>query len=89
MQTQKRTTIVGETMGGGAHPVGGHPVADYSTIGVPFATAINPITKTSWEGTGVEPEVKVAAGDALSTAEKLAADKIHAVKAADDAPPAK
>jgi retinol-binding protein 3 len=87
LKTQKRATIVGETTGGGAHPVGGHPVADYFTIGVPFATAINPITKTSWEGTGVEPDVKVAADDALTTAEKLAADKIHAVKTADHAPP--
>jgi hypothetical protein len=82
LKTQKRATIVGETTGGGAHPVSGHPVADYFMIGVPFATAINPITKTSWEGTGVEPDVKVAAADALTTAEKLAADKIHAAKAA-------
>jgi hypothetical protein len=87
LKTQNRATIVGETTGGGAHPVSGHPVADYFMIGVPFATAINPITKTSWEGTGVEPDVKVAADDALTTAEKLAADKIHAVKAADHATP--
>jgi C-terminal processing protease CtpA/Prc len=83
LKTQKRATIVGETTGGGEHPVAGHPAADYFMIGVPFATAINPITKTSWEGTGVEPDVKVAADDALTTAEKLAANKIHAVKIAD------
>jgi len=41
-------------------------------IGVPFARAINPISKTNWECTGVEPDVKVAAADALATAEKLA-----------------
>ena len=56
---KERATIVGETTGGGAHPVSGHLGADYFMIGVPFATAINPITKTSWEGTGVEPDVKV------------------------------
>ncbi|HTW47785.1 MAG TPA: S41 family peptidase [Acidobacteriaceae bacterium] len=87
LKTQKRATIVGEITGGGAHPVSGHPVADYFMIGVPFATAINPITKTSWEGTGVEPDVKVAAAAALTTAEKLAADKIHAAKAAGQLPP--
>ena len=27
-------------------------------IDVPFARAINPIFKTNWEGTGVEPDVK-------------------------------
>jgi C-terminal processing protease CtpA/Prc len=47
-------------------------------VGVPFAKAINPITKTNWEGTGVEPDVKVSAPDALTTAEKLAAEKIQA-----------
>jgi retinol-binding protein 3 len=78
LKTQKRATIVGETTGGGAHPVGGHTVADYFMIGVPFAKAVNPVTKTNWEGTGVEPDVKVSAADALTTAEKLAAEKIQA-----------
>ncbi len=63
-------------------------VADYFMVGVSFATAINPVTKTSWEGTGVEPDVKVSADDALTTAEKLAADKIHAIRTADHALPA-
>jgi hypothetical protein len=33
---------------------------------------INPISKTNWEGTGVEPDVKVKAADALRTAINLA-----------------
>ena len=61
----KRATIVGEgLLGGGAHPVSGHRIDDHFMIGVPFARAINPISKTNWEGTGVEPDVKVAAADA-------------------------
>ena len=80
LKNQKRATIVGETTGGGAHPVGGHPVADYFMVGVPFAKAVNPVSKTNWEGTGVEPDVKVVAADALTTAEKLAAEKIQAGK---------
>ncbi|HET7187772.1 MAG TPA: S41 family peptidase [Gemmatimonadaceae bacterium] len=72
LKTLKRATIVGETTGGGAHPVRGRRVDDHFMIGVPFARAINPITKTNWEGTGVEPDVKVPAADALSTAIKLA-----------------
>jgi retinol-binding protein 3 len=43
---------------------------------VPFAKAINPISKTNREGTGVEPDVKIAAADALSTAQKLASEKL-------------
>lgn len=46
-------------------------------IGVPFARAINPITKTNWEGTGVEPHVAVAADDALAKARELAADALR------------
>jgi hypothetical protein len=78
LKNQKRATIVGETTGGGAHPVSGHTVADYFNIGVPFAKSLDPVTKTNWEGTGVEPDVKVAAADALETAQKLAIEKIQA-----------
>ncbi len=75
LKALKRATIVGETTGGGAHPVAGQRINDHFIIGVPFARAINPITKTNWEGTGVEPDVKVPAADALTTALKLIAEK--------------
>jgi len=78
LKTLKRATIIGETTGGGAHPVSGHRVNEHFGIGVPFARAINPITHTNWEGTGVEPDVKVPAADALTTAQKLAAEKLAA-----------
>jgi|CZKL01.1.fsa_nt_gi hypothetical protein len=80
LKNQKRATIVGETTGGGAHPVSGHPIADYFMIGVPFAKSLDPVTKTNWEGTGVEPDVKVSADDALTTAERMANEKIQASK---------
>jgi hypothetical protein len=75
LKNLKRATIIGETTGGGAHPVSGHRIDDHFMIGVPFARAINPISKTNWEGTGVEPDVKVSAAEALETAKKLAAKK--------------
>jgi hypothetical protein len=68
LKNLKRATIIGETTGGGAHPVSGHRIDDHFMIGVPF--------KTNWEGTGVEPDVKVPASDALATAQKLAAEKL-------------
>ena len=77
LKNQKRATIVGETTGGGAHPVSGHPVADYFMIGVPFAKSMDPVTKLNWEGTGVVPDVGVPAPEALDTAVKLAEEKIH------------
>jgi hypothetical protein len=72
LKSLKRATIIGETTGGGAHPVSGHRIDEHFMIGVPFARAINPITKTNWEGVGVEPDIKVPAGDALATALRLA-----------------
>jgi hypothetical protein len=76
LKNLKRATIVGGTTGGGAHPVSGHRIDDHFMMGVPFARAINPISKTNWEGTGVEPDVKVPAADALATAQKLAMEKL-------------
>jgi hypothetical protein len=71
----KRAVIVGETTGGGAHPVSGHKIDEHFTIGVPFARAINPISKTNWEGVGVEPDVKVPAAEALATAQRMIEEK--------------
>ena len=78
LKTQKRATIVGEVTGGGAHPVADHRIDEHFTIGVPYARAVNPITHTDWEGSGITPDVPVKAADALETAEKLATDKIQA-----------
>jgi hypothetical protein len=71
LQSLGRATIVGETTGGGAHPVRGERIDERFTIAVPFARAINPITKANWEGTGVAPDVAVPADDALEKAQEL------------------
>jgi C-terminal processing protease CtpA/Prc len=44
-------------------------------VGVPSGRAINPYSKTDWEGTGVEPDVKVPAEKALQTAHLMALEK--------------
>lgn len=80
LKNLKRATIVGETTGGGAHPIDGRRIDDHFMIGVPSARAINPISKTNWEGTGVEPDVAVKAADALEKAEELAASKLEQQK---------
>lgn len=76
LKNLKRATLVGETTGGGAHPTWRHRVDDHFAVLVPFARAINPVSKTDWEGTGVEPDVKVPADQALDVAKTLAAEKI-------------
>ncbi|MDB4872239.1 MAG: hypothetical protein JWL97_3243 [Gemmatimonadales bacterium] len=75
LKNLKRATIIGETTGGGAHPVNGHRIDEHFSIGVPFARAINPVTHTNWEGVGVKPDISVPAGDALATAQRLLREK--------------
>lgn len=72
----KRATLVGETTGGAAHAGVFHRIDEHFGIGIPEARAINPYSKTDWEGTGVEPDVKVPAADALETAVRLAESKL-------------
>jgi len=85
LQTQKRATIVGETTGGGAHPGGTFRINDHFMVFVPTGRAINPITKTNWEGTGVKPDIEVAADKALDTAHQKAIDHILAQALDEDA----
>lgn len=72
LKNLKRAVIVGETTGGGAHPGSGARLSDHFQAFIPTGRAINPITKTNWEGTGVEPDVKVSQEKALKTAYLLA-----------------
>jgi hypothetical protein len=78
LKNLKRATIVGETTGGGAHPIQAYTVAGYFQLVVPIAEAISPITHTNWEGTGVLPDVKAPAADALNVAVQLATQDIQA-----------
>jgi hypothetical protein len=79
LKTLKRATIVGETTGGGANPGGGNRLSEHFVAFIPVGRAVNPITKTNWEGTGVEPDVKVPADQALHVAQ------LNALKKAADA----
>ncbi|WP_166964222.1 S41 family peptidase [Yeosuana marina] len=57
MQTQKRATLVGQTTGGGANPGRSMRINANLSVFIPTGKAINPVTKTNWEGVGVIPEV--------------------------------
>jgi retinol-binding protein 3 len=71
----KRATVVGETTGGGAHTVSGRRINEHFAIGVPSGRPISAVTKTNWEGVGVEPDVTVDADKALTTAHLMALRK--------------
>lgn len=68
LKNLKRATLVGETTGGGAHPVRAERLTSRFMMTVPFMRAQNPITHTNWEGRGVEPDIKTSADAALERA---------------------
>ena len=68
LKVLKRATIVGETTGGGANPGEGFPFDPFFWCFIPTGRAVNPTTGTNWEGTGVEPDIKVPEADALAVA---------------------
>ncbi|HAD82609.1 MAG: hypothetical protein A2509_01010 [Candidatus Edwardsbacteria bacterium RIFOXYD12_FULL_50_11] len=72
----KRATIVGQTTGGGAHPVDFKILNDHFVLKVSIGRAINPISKKNWEGTGVQPHVPVPADSALEVAYLMALDTL-------------
>jgi Peptidase family S41/N-terminal domain of Peptidase_S41 in eukaryotic IRBP len=84
LQALGRAEVIGETTGGGAHPMRGFPISPAVHIAVPFARSINPVTGTNWEGTGVVPDIAVPADEARDVAYAKA---LRHVLDTDDAPP--
>ncbi len=72
LKTRERATIIGETTGGGANPGQTFFLNDTYGIFIPTGRAINPVTKINWEGTGVDPDIAVAADSAFDVAYDLA-----------------
>lgn len=79
LQQLRRATIVGETTAGGANPVDAFQLDANFEVRLPTARAINPVSGTDWEGTGVTPDVEVDADQALDVAHVAA---LHAILAA-------
>lgn len=71
MQVAKRAIVVGETTGGGAHPQMPFSVGQSFMVFIPFARSLNPVTQTDWEGKGVIPDAKIAAGKAFIKAQEM------------------
>ncbi len=77
LKNLERATIVGETTGGGAHPVNFHYLDEIKFgMSIPFGRAVNPVTKTNWEGTGIKPHVEVPQAEAYDKAYALALEKL-------------
>jgi len=72
MQTQKRATLIGQTSAGAANPGGTRGINENLSVFIPTGRAINPITNTSWEGVGVQPEIRTKKEETLEQAHMLA-----------------
>lgn len=76
MQSVKRAVVVGDTTGGGAHPVRPFNVGFGFVANIPFARSLNPYTNTNWEGTGVIPDIPVSSDKALAAAQNAIFEKL-------------
>ncbi|MFF0476454.1 S41 family peptidase [Streptomyces sp. NPDC004284] len=72
LQQLGRAEVVGEPTRGGAHPCQGWTVHPHLEATVPVGRAVNPVSGTNWEGTGVQPDIPCAAADSLDRAHALA-----------------
>lgn len=70
-QQLKRGTIIGEPTWGGANPGGVVRLSDHFSCFIPTGRAINPYSKTNWEGKGVQPDIALAPADSLKHAQLL------------------
>jgi C-terminal processing protease CtpA/Prc len=86
-QVLKRATIVGETTRGGANAGGVLQIPPVFAVWMPMGRPVDRDTGTNWEGTGVVPDIKTSAGDALAAAllDALGKQKAQAASARDRA----
>jgi hypothetical protein len=78
LKNMKRATIIGDTTGGGAHPIDIKPFPSLNVgMSLPFGRAVNPVTGTNWEGTGVAPDIVVPQEQALDVAHLEALKKLE------------
>ena len=78
-----RAAIVGEVTRGGANPTNLERINSSFTVSVPYMRSVNPLTKTNWEGFGVQPDIQVKSNIALYTAQ-IAALKTLYEKSSDE-----
>jgi len=77
LKNLKRGIIIGEITGGGAN-WWDYKIFKNLNVGIhlPFGRAINPITGTNWEGTGITPDIEVPQEKALDVAHLKALEKL-------------
>lgn len=77
LQAIGRARVVGEVSAGGGHAGSEVRIAEHFAAFIPTGRAINPITKTNWEGKGIRPDVVVDEKQAAATAHRLAVEALR------------
>ena len=68
LQALQRALVIGEITAGGAHPGSPYRLHPHFEVFIPNGRAINPITNTNWEGSGVQPDITIPGELALEAA---------------------
>lgn len=76
LQMLKRAAIVGERSGGGAHPAVSREIDAHFQVSVPVARYVNPLSRTNWEGKGVQPDVAAREAVAVQAAYRAALETV-------------
>ncbi len=76
VKTHKLGTVMGAPTAGGAHPGGMFRLNPNFAAFIATGRAINPVTGTNWEGTGVQPDIAAKPEEALRDAHVAALEKI-------------
>jgi C-terminal processing protease CtpA/Prc len=72
LKASGRALLIGETTRGGANPGHARLLGHGLDVFVPSGMVTHPLTKGNWNGKGVEPDIAVPAGDALTEAYRRA-----------------
>lgn len=78
VQTHELGTLVGAVTAGAANPGGLFRLSEHLAAFIATGRAINPVTKTNWEGVGVKPDRAVAPEAARREAHVAALEKLMA-----------
>jgi retinol-binding protein 3 len=68
LQDLKRATVIGETTAGGSGTIEFKNIDEHFVVVLPTGSVVSPVTKTTWAGSGVVPDVNVPAEAALEEA---------------------
>jgi C-terminal processing protease CtpA/Prc len=77
LQAIGRARIVGEVSAGGGHAGAEVPIGPQFLAFIPTGRAVNPLTGTNWEGTGIQPDVRTDEEEAAAAAHRLAVETLR------------